>query len=69
MPGLLLFVGVLLTLVPGIGQLSRNTRRAWIAIGLIWLMGAATLSWEHRKVTWFLVFLLGAQIAASREHR
>jgi O-antigen ligase len=68
-PGLLLFVGVLLTLFFGLGQLPRNARRAWIAIGLIWLMGAFTLSWEHRKVTWFLVFLLAAQIAASRDER
>ena len=68
-PGLILFVAVLLTLVPGIGQLPGNTRRAWIAIGLIWLMGAFTLSWEHRKITWFLVFLLAAQIAASRDER
>jgi O-antigen ligase len=66
-PGLLLFVGILLTLVPGFGQLGGNTRRAWIAIGLVWLMGAFTLSWEHRKVTWFLVFLLAAQIAASHD--
>jgi O-antigen ligase len=68
-PGLLLFVGVLLTLVPGFGGLSGSTRRAWIAIGLIWLMGAATLSWEHRKITWFLVFLLAAQVAASHDER
>ena len=68
-PGLLLFLGVLLTLLPGLGQLTGNTRRAWIAIGLIWLMGAFTLSWEHRKITWFLLFLLAAQIAASRDER
>jgi O-antigen ligase len=68
-PGLLLFVGVLVTLVPGIAQLPGTTRRAWVAIGLVWLMGAFTLSWEHRKVTWFLVFLLAAQIAASHDEQ
>jgi O-antigen ligase len=68
-PGLFLFVLVLLALVPGLGQLPADLRRAWIAIGVIWLMGAMTLSWEHRKVTWFLVFLLAAQIAASRDER
>jgi O-antigen ligase len=68
-PGLVLFVAVLLTLVPGFRELAGDTRRAWIAIAVIWLMGAFTLSWEHRKVTWFLVFLLAAQIAASRDDR
>jgi O-antigen ligase len=68
-PGLFLFVVVLLTLVPGLGELPAKTRRASIAIGLIWLMGAVSLSWEHRKVTWFLVFLLAAQIAANRGDR
>jgi O-antigen ligase len=68
-PGLLLFVVVFLTVVPGIGQLPGSTRRAWVAIGLIWLIGAVTLSWEHRKVTWFLVFLLATQIAADRDER
>ena len=68
-PGLILFVAVLVTLIPGFAQLAGNTRRAWIAIGLVWLLGAFTLSWEHRKITWFLVFLLVAQIAASREER
>lgn len=68
-PGLLLFVVVLVTLVPGLGQLHGNTRRAWFAIALIWLIGAFTLSWEHRKITWFLFFLLAAQIAASHNDR
>ena len=57
-PGLILFVVILLTLAPGIGRLSGNTRRAWVAIGLIWLIGAFTLSWEHRKITWFLFLSL-----------
>ena len=35
----------------------------------MWLIGAFTLSWEHRKITWFLLFLLAAQIAASRNER
>jgi O-antigen ligase len=66
-PGLLLFVAVLVTLIPELTELAGNTRRAWIAIALVWLMGALTLSWEHRKVTWFLIFLLASQIAASRQ--
>jgi O-antigen ligase len=68
-PGLLLFASVVLTLVPGLRQLPRKPRRAWIAISLVWLIGAATLSWEHRKITWFLFFLLAAHIAASRHER
>ena len=68
-PGLFVFVVGLLTLVPGLGRLSGSTRRVWIAIALVWLIGAFTLSWEHRKVTWFLLFLLAAQIAASRDER
>jgi O-antigen ligase len=68
-PGLVVFVLALLTLGPGLVHLPANTRRAWTAIALVWLIGAITLSWEHRKVTWFLAFLLAAQIAASRDER
>lgn len=63
-PGLLLFALVFASLGPRLMQLPRDLRRTWMMIALIWLLGASTLSWEHRKVTWFLAFLLLAQSAA-----
>ena len=65
-PGLLLFVLVFASLAPPLVHLPRRLRRTWLTIAVIWILGAATLSWEHRKITWFLVFLLLAQSEAWR---
>jgi O-antigen ligase len=46
--------------------LPRRLRQTWLAIGVAWLLGANTLTWEHLKVTWFLAFLLVAEVAACR---
>ena len=65
-PGLALFVIVFGSLAGPMARLGRRLRRTWLTIALIWLVGASTLSWEHRKITWFLVFLLVAQSDAAR---
>jgi O-antigen ligase len=45
-------------------------RKVWAVIGFVWLVGAMSLGWQYRKLTWLLFGLLAAQAvtAAAREH-
>jgi O-antigen ligase len=42
--------------------------RFWFALLMVWGIGAATLTWEHRKSTWLFLSLLvvGAALARQR---
>jgi O-antigen ligase len=62
--GLLLFgaaVGLLFDLLL---RLPPVERRLWSVLLLTWLCGALSLSWAHRKPTWFLFGLLAVQASS-----
>jgi O-antigen ligase len=69
--GLALFVGTLLLAARGLGGLPGPVRRAWLAVGVTWFVGASALTWEVRKITWFLiaVALVQARTAVSTRTR
>lgn len=67
--GLGLFTATLASGWANLLGLPRRLRQTWAAVGVAWLLGASTLTWEHRKLTWFLVFLLAAQADAERRAR
>lgn len=68
-PGLLLFLLVFISVFARLPSLPSPLRRTWFAIVAVWLVGAGTLTWENHKITWFLTFLLLAQIDASARER
>jgi O-antigen ligase len=64
--GLTLFILALASAWVQVPKLPRRLRQTWMAIGVAWFLGANTLTWEHLKITWFLAFLVVAEVSASR---
>jgi len=64
--GATLFAAVLGTLMYLITTLSRLQRRAWFVLLATWCVAVSSLTWEHRKPTWFLFGLLISESAAIR---
>lgn len=68
--GLILFLlSVALAAAGGLTYERPDLRRAWIAIWVSWALGAASLTWETRKITWFLLALGVVHWTAVREER
>jgi O-antigen ligase len=65
--GITLFLGMVLLAGWGLVSLPQDRRRAWIAMGVTWAIGATALTWESRKITWFLVAMALAQAGARRD--
>lgn len=65
--GISLFLGALLVAARGLLPLRQDLRRAWLAAGVTWAIGASALTWEVRKITWFLlaIALVQARVAAE----
>jgi O-antigen ligase len=67
--GAILFVALLVGLFRLAAQLPKLERRAWTILLLTWAVAVFSVTWEHRKPTWFLFGLLIAQAAAFRRPR
>jgi O-antigen ligase len=61
--GLVLFGGALASVAWGVRRSGLDQRALAWALILAWTVGSASLSWEFRKPTWF-VLLVGAALAA-----
>ena len=46
--------------------MERDNKWLWMGMGIIWLAGVMTLSWELRKPTWLLLALITNQAAIDR---
>jgi O-antigen ligase len=62
--GAILFAAVLLALLRLATLLPKLESRTWIVLLLTWSVAVLSVTWEHRKPTWFLFGLLIAQSAA-----
>ncbi len=60
-----LFLAALALAAWGVCYQPRPLRRAWLAIGVTWLVGASALTWEVRKITWFVLALALIQARAT----
>jgi O-antigen ligase len=75
------FVGVLVELgtvglvllLAALGCATRHARglppalrRMWLAVGLAWCIASFSLSWETKKITWFLLTLVACQAVSMR---
>jgi O-antigen ligase len=65
MIGVLLFFGALASVLRGVMGTKPEMRALAATLVLTWCMGSASLTWEHRKTTWF-VLLIGAALGALR---
>jgi O-antigen ligase len=61
--GMILFTGLLIALLRAAMLLPRQSKRAWIVLLLTWGVAVSSVTWEHRKPTWFLFSLLIARSA------
>jgi len=59
-----IFVALCTVLLRRLRQLPPLQRHLCVALGLTWAVGVASLSWEHRKPTWFVLGMLVAQTGA-----
>jgi len=59
--GAVLFSSTLVMLCQLILRLPMLERRTWLILMVTWSVAVSSLSWEHRKPTWFLFGLLIAQ--------
>jgi O-antigen ligase len=50
----------------GVWHLPMRERKVFGLIGLTWLVGGMSLSWQYRKTTWLVVGLIAAQAAIAR---
>ncbi len=65
--GLVLFLAVLASAARCGAALPPALRRTWVAVALAWATASFSLSWETKKITWFLVALVAAQAVARQE--
>jgi O-antigen ligase len=67
--GAILFAALLMGLFRLAAQLPKLESRAWTILLLTWAVAVFSVTWEHRKPTWFLFGLLIAQAAVFRRLR
>lgn len=60
--GLILFSLILLVVGACIWSMPKSEARLWLTLVLVWGIGASTLNWETRKLTWIV---LGMAITAT----
>jgi O-antigen ligase len=63
--GLALYALFLLVVVVFVWALPPNERGLWSAVLLVWLLGASTLTWEHRKPSWLIPALISVHWARA----
>lgn len=64
--GIILFGTLLMGLLHLAITLPAQHRRLWLTLLLTWGLAVSSVTWEHRKPTWFLFGLLMAQSSALR---
>lgn len=64
LPGLFLFVMVVVAAGLHVFVRDRWQRRFWLSLFVGWLLGASALTWEYRKPTWLLLNLIVASASA-----
>jgi O-antigen ligase len=64
--GFVLYFSVLGICVYRLKELPPLERNLWIVLCLTWAIGAASITWDVRKVTWILFGLLSVQTAVPR---
>jgi len=62
--GMILFAALLAALLQSALSLPGVPRMAWVILLLTWGVAVLSVTWEHRKPTWFVFGLLMAQSAA-----
>ncbi len=67
--GELLFIVLLIALVHAAIVLRKLESRAWTLLLLTWAVAVLSVTWEHRKPTWFLFGMLMAHAAGLRDTR
>jgi O-antigen ligase len=67
--GISLFLGAIFLAARGLLPLRQDLRRAWLAAGVTWGIGASALTWEVRKITWFLLAIALVQARVAYETR
>jgi O-antigen ligase len=65
-PGALLFAGLLAGLLYEAGGLPTRESRVWILLLITWAIAILSVTWEHRKPTWFLFGMLMAHSGVVR---
>jgi O-antigen ligase len=63
--GGVLFVALLVACAFCVWRLPALERKVYTTIGITWLVGAMSLSWQNRKTTWFIIGLVSAQSVVS----
>lgn len=56
--GLIPYLGMIFSAFISIRKLKPRDRVFWSIIFFTWLLGALTLSWEYRKITWLMLSLM-----------
>ena len=56
--GISLFISILIIVIFQIFYQSYPGNILWAVVFLLWIMGAATLTWEYRKPTWLVLNLI-----------
>jgi O-antigen ligase len=64
--GLLLFLGALASVLVGAARSQSLDRALVLGLVVTWTVGAASLSWEYRKTTWFVLLLCAAVVELRR---
>lgn len=65
LPGFALYALFLLTVCIFVWVLPGPERALWSVTLAVWVLGASTLTWEHRKPSWLLPALMSVQWARS----
>ena len=63
-----LFALVLVIAVTQAWSQPKWDSRFWLALLMVWAIGASALTWEHRKSTWLFLSLLVVSAALARQH-
>jgi O-antigen ligase len=67
--GFLLYAGFLLVVAAFVWALPAPERGLWATVLFVWVLGASTLTWEHRKPSWLLPALISVHWARSFQGR
>ncbi len=65
--GLVTFCGILIVLLYMVARMPPLERSLWLILFLAWGVGAASLSWEHQKITWFVFAMAASRSALLRD--
>ena len=65
--GLFFFLAILGLVVYDVVRLPRQTSGLWLAIFTTWAIGAFSLSWEFRKLTWIILNFMVIESSLGRD--